>query len=106
MTCSEATAEARDWAAQRLGQAAAEPTWKDMLSNYTAAMVRWARLGLQVVDEATFLARRATCESCDQWNAGARLGLGKCRLCGCTKLKWHLPAEACPIGKWNNVVRE
>ena len=39
--------------------------------------------------------RLAICKGCDQWHKD------RCRQCGCfTGLKVRLPAERCPMGKW------
>ena len=39
--------------------------------------------------------RLAICKGCDQWTGS------RCKQCGCfTGLKVRLPAERCPMGKW------
>lgn len=49
-----------------------------------------------VTADSTMSDRRlAICKGCDQWHKD------RCKKCGCfTGLKVRLPAERCPIGKW------
>lgn len=59
-----------------------------------AGLIR-SELNIGVAPDAVIAARRAACESCDQWDHG------RCKSCGCyTYAKTRLRSEKCPIGKW------
>jgi len=99
-----------DWRAisQRYGQPTLikedppqEPTVGQMAANFAGAMIGWIKAGFPVVSEDQFRARQAACNSCDDWDGLARLGLGKCRLCGCTRWKPWLATSRCKAGKWH-----
>lgn len=79
-----------------------EPRMGEMAKNFATAMVTWATNGFPVASEDEVKKRNALCLNCNFWDAGAREGLGKCNhsKCGCTKIKWWLATEKCPIGKW------
>ncbi len=81
----------------------AEPTPAEMAVDVTKAAATWIAAGLPVVNQPTYDARAAACAGCELWDAKARFGLGKCKACGCTKLKLHLATERCkhPAGsRW------
>jgi len=77
-------------------QAVIEPTWSELASNFAGAMAAWARAGYQVVDEAEYQRRHTVCQQCEHWRPAARLGLGKCEKCKCTRLKLWLSNSRCP----------
>ncbi len=77
-----------------------EPTLTELTANFASAMTRWASAGFQTVTKEQYDARAAICSSCEFWDATARLGLGKCKACGCTKFKRWLATERCPKQKW------
>lgn len=74
----------------------------DMLKSFAVASSRWADAGFPVVSEEEHAERVEICNSCPEWEAGARFGAGKCRVCGCTKLKRWLATERCPKEKWGS----
>lgn len=49
-----------------------------------------------------YRSRLKICRSCPSgmWEEEARLGLGKCRACGCTRAKFAVAGELCPLGHW------
>ena len=79
-----------------------EPSVADLARNFATATAKWADAGFPVAGSALYDARTAICEACDLWDAGARLGLGKCNHpdCGCTKFKRWMKTERCPLGRW------
>lgn len=77
-----------------------EPTTTELIGNFTAASVRWVLSGFALVNQQTLEARVKACDECEYWDGQARLGLGKCRLCGCTKVKHWWASERCPKNKW------
>jgi hypothetical protein len=87
----------------KAGEELTEPTRVEMLENAVTAAARWARAGFKTVSTEQAAARDDACNSCEHWDADARLGLGKCNRCGCTMLKWWLATEICPVGKWPSV---
>jgi hypothetical protein len=78
----------------------AEPKFSEMTKNFTAAVGSWIKAGMPVVSEDIFQSRLSTCASCDHWSGDARMGFGKCKVCGCTRLKHWLATSKCPAGKW------
>jgi hypothetical protein len=79
-----------------------EPRIQDSAKNLTTAISKWMKAGFPVANEKTISERKESCLNCQFWKKEARIGLGKCihEKCGCTKLKWWLSTESCPIGKW------
>jgi hypothetical protein len=53
--------------------------------------------GGATVSREEFEKRRALCQSCPHWNGR------RCAICGCLAMKLYLPAERCPMGKWEAV---
>lgn len=70
------------------------------------ALVRWHRAGYKLATREQRGQRKAACAVCvlpdgqAGFDATARAGLGKCRACGCTCLKWWLKTERCPLSRW------
>ncbi len=64
-----------------------------MLQNFTNATFHWASAGFKIADDETLAKRQAICDTCQYWNASARLGMGKCLKCGCTSLKLKLDTD-------------
>ena len=77
-----------------------EPTLLMEAKEFAEAMSKWSLAGFPIASEEIITERRAICSACDQWDAKARAGLGKCKACGCTLLKWFLATEKCRLGKW------
>lgn len=77
-----------------------EPNLAQMAANFAGAMLAWIKAGFPVVSEGQFRSRQAACNSCDHWDGRARLGMGKCRLCGCARWKPWLATSRCKAGKW------
>ena len=84
------------------GQQLLEPKLIDQAANLTKALSKWAKSGFKVADKDTIEDRKSNCESCEFWKHNGNMGLGKCNHaeCGCTKVKWWLATEKCPIDKW------
>lgn len=76
------------------------PTRAELAANFGKALARWAAAGFKVTPEDVYRTRLRTCEACEHWDAKAYQGLGKCRLCGCSKAKLWLSTETCPVSKW------
>ncbi|MCX7887424.1 MAG: hypothetical protein N3B01_09270 [Verrucomicrobiae bacterium] len=72
----------------------------DTISSAITTAANWAAAGFPITDTQTLAARRTTCLACQHWQPLARAGLGRCRLCGCTKLKWHIATARCPLNLW------
>jgi hypothetical protein len=66
----------------------------EVIAKLTAAAGKAARA--TVTPESDMSRRRLeVCKTCENWTGRT------CKVCGCfTALKVRLPAEACPIGKW------
>jgi len=82
-----------------------EPTLAEMTANFTQAVAGWAKAGFKVVQKEVFDSRHATCKACEYWLPDARLGIGKCRKCGCSIYKLWMATSACPLNppKWGRI---
>lgn len=67
-----------------------------------AGRVAGAILGGQrvLVPDAERDRRLAICATCPHYDAEGNAGLGRCRLCGCTRKKASFATERCPDGRW------
>lgn len=79
------------------------PSVAKMAGNFAKATARHLSTGAVHVPKEIEEMRGDICRECPYWDAGARLGLGKCLhpKCGCTSVKWKWASESCPIGKWS-----
>jgi len=80
-----------------------EPSLAEMTSNFTKAVAGWAKAGFKVVERVVFEKRHSICKSCEFWLPDARLGIGKCRKCGCSIYKLWMATSTCPLTppKWD-----
>ena len=66
--------------------------------NFTTSAAAFISDGLTLVDQPTYAARLAICDTCD------RRSENRCAECGCSlTMKAAGRAFACPLGKWNNL---
>lgn len=67
-----------------------------------AGRVAGALIGGQrvLVSDAERDRRLAICAACSHYAAQGNAGLGRCRLCGCTRKKASFATERCPDGRW------
>jgi hypothetical protein len=72
------------------------PTLAAITTNFTKAMAGWAGAGFKVVERKEYERRQAICSKCEYWEPDARLGLGKCKRCFCSKFKLWLATSKCP----------
>ena len=72
------------------------PTLSELAANFTGAIAGWAQAGFKVVERGEFERRHAVCLACEFWQPDALLGTGKCRKCGCSKVKLWLATSRCP----------
>ncbi len=72
------------------------PTLLELAKNFTGAMKAWEKTGFKVVKQAEYEHRHAVCQACQYWLPDARLGLGKCKKCGCSRVKLWLISSRCP----------
>lgn len=77
-----------------------EATISEKASNVIRSTVKWVGAGMPITEKSERDERLAICSKCKEWIPTGNIGLGKCRLCGCTKLKPAMQTESCPIGKW------
>jgi hypothetical protein len=75
----------------------------DMVKNFAKATAQWAHAGCPLVNEKQFAERAAICGACVHWNEDARIGMGRCNLCGCSRAKLFMATQRCPIDKWRPV---
>jgi hypothetical protein len=93
---AHAELERRFYPASRPNRSLDEPSPIEIARNFTAAVAAWAEAGFEVVGQAEYERRRATCIRCEHWDPAARMGTGKCRKCGCSGLKLWLATATCP----------
>lgn len=81
----------------------AEPSPLLLARDFATESAKWIAAGFPLVDAETFATRERACKGadiCGLWQPGGYMGVGKCPLCGCTKLKLHLATTTCPRGIW------
>jgi hypothetical protein len=79
------------------------PTSAEMAANLTRALAEWTRHGFPVATQEVRDQRQAICDGCEWWESNAMFGTGRCRRCGCSKLKLALATSVCPVAKWGSV---
>lgn len=80
------------------------PRLASMLENFYNSSARFFRSGFTTTSPEILATREATCRACDQWDAAALNGTGRCRKCGCSSwAKLRMATERCPLGKWEAV---
>jgi hypothetical protein len=57
---------------------------------------RWREAGYQLVSREEQQQRLVQCAACAHYQPEGNWGLGKCRLCGCTRAKLWLASAHCP----------
>lgn len=79
-----------------------QPTIPEMVANFVEATSEWTAAGFPIVTREVFERRLAACEACNLWDDKARFGLGKCKHpnCGCTKFKFWMANQKCPLKRW------
>ena len=85
---------------KRKKRPAAPHTLTGQTRRLVAAMFAWVKSGLKVADEKTLRGRIKACHKCPEYDAKARMGLGRCAQCGCTSAKLLIPDQKCPLDKW------
>lgn len=73
-----------------------DPTFLDLTNNFADAIKEWVNSGAKVVNRDVYEYRHAICEGCEHWQSNARLGTGKCKICGCSGIKLWLASSKCP----------
>jgi hypothetical protein len=72
------------------------PSTAELAANFAGAMSTWAQAGFKVVEREVYEKRNAICSACEYWLPHGHLGLGKCRKCGCSRVKLWLATSKCP----------
>lgn len=76
------------------------PSVAEMAAGVGKAFTLWVRDGFATLGQGEIDARLAVCEAHPEcWQRGG-LGVMRCKACGCTSLKFALPASRCPRGFW------
>lgn len=73
-----------------------DPTLTELAGNFALAMTGWAKAGFKTVTREEFERRHTLCQACEYYEPNARLGLGKCKRCACSKFKLWLATSHCP----------
>ena len=78
--------------------------WRNKTRSALLAGSKFAASRFAATPREALAARESTCRVCDQWDAAALNGTGRCRKCGCsTWAKLRMATERCPLGKWEAV---
>lgn len=85
---------------QTNGQPSGDPSLLEMGLGFTRETLKWIRGGAKLATKEQIESRRAICDKCPHWLPNARMGMGKCKKCGCSALKFVYDTSRCPIGKW------
>jgi predicted Zn-ribbon and HTH transcriptional regulator len=74
------------------------------IQNFANSSLNFCINGFPATSNEVLSLRESICKSCDQWDAAALNGTGRCRKCGCsTWAKLRMATERCPIGNWEAV---
>lgn len=82
-----------------------KPGLLGMVANYIANTAAHVAGGMEMVDEATYAARRASCDSCPNRNTSN----DSCNLCGCALSatligdKLRRAVSECPAKRWSSI---
>ena len=77
---------------------------KEILQRVFKTAEGFTRNGFPIVDNEILSLRESICKSCDEWDATALNGTGRCRICKCsTWAKLRMATEECPLGKWQSI---
>jgi hypothetical protein len=77
------------------------PSLITMAKNITKSTANFIKGGMKIVTDEQLQERLKICNNCDNFDAAAFKGTGRCKLCGCsTMLKLKMATEKCPIDKW------
>jgi hypothetical protein len=60
--------------------------------------------GMRVVPPDILELRKKLCLECEHWDKDGFIGVGRCKLCGCSAAKLYIPSSSCPIFKWKAVM--
>jgi hypothetical protein len=75
-----------------------------LAESFGSSLVNWTHSGFQETPPEILVDREKICKDCNEWNAQALNGTGRCKICKCsTWAKLRIATEHCPIGKWEAV---
>jgi len=78
--------------------------WAKRINSAILSSINFASSGFNTTPQEILTERESICRSCDQWDAKAINGTGRCKKCGCsTWAKLRMATERCPLGKWEAV---
>lgn len=81
----------------------ATPQWSiwKKASSLVSAGIKFIQNGCQLSSAELVASRKSICEACPLWQ-------GRCTICGCGGIKWHVPDVACPADppRWSAVTME
>lgn len=78
----------------------AGPGMNRLATTLASELKQWGERGLPVCPEKEYKSRMEICRPCKHWMPKGWIGLGRCRLCGCSRAKLSLATSKCPIHKW------
>jgi hypothetical protein len=74
----------------------------DVLAGAAKSIGAIVKSGFEIASLEVQRERAMVCGACEWWDLEGNFGLGKCRICRCTKVKLTYAATRCPLGKWEN----
>jgi hypothetical protein len=83
------------------------PNIFDQAKSFGSSIADWAiKDGLKKVPPDIFEMRKKICSECEHWDATAFNGTGRCKVCGCSVAKLHIPSSKCPLPdpKWRGII--
>ena len=75
-------------------------TFIDPAMRFAKSAARWAYEGFPTPGPEAYRMREKECAKCPHWDPAAFGAYGKCKICGCSKLKLKFKTASCPMGKW------
>jgi len=81
------------------------PSISEQVKTLSEAVKNWTiKDGMRVVPPDILELRKKICLDCEHWDKDGFIGIGKCKLCGCSAAKLYIPSSSCPIFKWKAVM--
>ena len=77
-----------------------QATIPQMIKNALVAGAKYVASGGAMATPDVVAKRTEICNGCEYWDRYALGGTGRCKVCGCSKIKLHMPLESCPKNKW------
>jgi hypothetical protein len=81
------------------------PSISEQVKTLSEAVKNWTiKDGMRIVPPDILELRKKLCLNCEHWDKDGFMGVGRCKLCGCSAAKLYIPSSSCPIDRWKAVM--